>query len=75
LESLQQRLGRPGAVWSETYGALSGCPVFVVRKIINLIEMLELVGIVYEANEAFHIIYAYHADLIIDDGTLQRSFL
>lgn len=75
LERLEQRLGRPGAVWPDTYGALSGCPVFVVRKVIDLIEVVELVGIVYEASQAFHIIYAYHADLITDDGTLRGSFL
>lgn len=49
----------PDAKWPTKYGGLSGSPVFVIWDDIGL----ELIGIVYQANNAFDIICAHHLTL------------
>lgn len=54
-------------VWPETYGGISGCPIFAIR---GTLSTLDLVGIVYEAGNDWHVICAHHANFISSDGTL-----
>lgn len=54
------------APWPQTYGGISGCPVFAIR---GDISRLELVGIVYEASENFDAIISHHTQMISTDGT------
>ncbi|MBS0164456.1 S1 family peptidase [Nitrospira sp. CMX1] len=55
--------------WPETYGGMSGCPIFAIR---GNPSVLDLVGIVYEASDSFNIICARHANLVSPDGTLSN---
>lgn len=49
---------------------MSGCPAYVIR------DSPELVGIVYEANEALNgIVIAVHADFIMSDGRIDRGLI
>lgn len=56
------------AAWPETYGGISGCPIFSIR---GTPSVLDLVGIVYEASDNWDAIYAHHAHLVSSDGTLR----
>ncbi len=55
------RNNRPRGDWPDTYGALSGGPVFTLR---GTIQRIELAGIIHQASDGFNIIEAHHADLI-----------
>jgi hypothetical protein len=57
------------AAWPETYGGISGCPIFAIR---GTPSILDLVGIVYEASSNWNIIHAHHANLVSPDGTLSN---
>ncbi len=54
------------ATWPQTYGGISGCPVFAIR---GTFSVLELVGIVYEASDNLGIIKSHHTQMISIDGT------
>ena len=60
-----QRNAPPGARWPTEYGGLSGSPVFVIWEDVGL----ELIGMVYEANNSFNMIRAHHCHLISSMGT------
>lgn len=68
IDAQQMHHPSPHAVWPQTYGGISGCPVFAIRG--TLISTLELVGIVYEANDNWNIVRAHHAKLISTEGSL-----
>jgi hypothetical protein len=51
--------------WPDHYGAFSGGPAFTYRD-----QTVEFAGIVYEGNEAFHILNVHYSDLIAIDGSL-----
>lgn len=68
VETTSTRNPSPDAVWPETYGGTSGCPVFSIR---GTPSVLDLVGIVYEASDNWDAIYAHHACLVSSDGTLK----
>jgi hypothetical protein len=57
------------AAWPQTYGGISGCPIFAIR---GTPSVLDLVGIVYEASNDWNIIHAHHANLGSPDGTLSN---
>jgi hypothetical protein len=65
MASRHRVYGDAESEWPDDYGAFSGCPAFTYNA-----DSVEFVGIVYEGNEAFHILNVYHADLIASDGTL-----
>ena len=53
------------ATWPQTYGGISGCPVFAIR---GTLSILELVGMVYEASDNLSIIKSRHTQMISTDG-------
>lgn len=66
MASRRRVYGEAEGEWPDRYGAFSGCPAFTWSD-----QNVELAGVVYEGNEAFHILNVYHSDLIASDGTLK----